>query len=352
MSGSRTPDVQEIRNAEPERWLAIQTAYQKYTNASTTLDLLTSQVPNEASCPDVWRLIERAASEQRSAFESYVEARMQYCQFQFDRNKAGNGDSQCSHTAGALPNKLKSARPSRAAFTDSRPALQAAVLVLVCGATFSLVDLVRERRLHGSDPAWNEVRAMLSQTCDGLQVLIRKVDALSDAQRFALQKSAGAIVAPGSRHRRTAAKSKGTTSARSARRLNPTPYRALQKQGKTLANRKDLALQVKTGEPTYYAFTLPISQHFERVGPLRLSLRKVNVSKKCFDLCIMADNFRFRQVRLFEPVRINLSDPSRRVDLVVNRIDKKYVNGYLTVRKTERSELASGQVRPRRAGGS
>jgi hypothetical protein len=336
--------VPDIRNAEHEYWLAMRAAYQRYTSVSATLDLLTSQLLSAACCSDERRRIERAASEQRTAFENYIEARIQYFEFQFDRRRAGIESFQRPHSSriSAIPGEEKSARPSWAGFADSRRARQAAVLVLVCAATFSLVDLVRERRhLCDSDAVRNEIRAMLSQTGDGLQALTRKIDALIATRQFTLRESAAATAAPGSQQR--------VTVARSA----VTPYGAAQKQGKIPANRNDQVHQVlKFGEPSYYAFRLPLSRRFERVGPLRLSLRMVNPNKKYFDLCIMADNLRLRHRKLFEPVRINLSDPSRRVDLIVNRIDKKYVRGYLTVRKTERSELAASQVPQRRAGGS
>jgi hypothetical protein len=341
MSESHTPYVPEIRNPEHERWLAMQAAYQKYISLSAALDLLSSQILDETSCMDEWRRIERVASEQRNAFESYVEARMQYSEFQLDRDKARIENSQCSDTARitALPSEMQS--PRWAGFTDWRLPIRAAALALVCVTAFSLVSLVRDRvRLRDSAATRNEIRAAVTQTCAGLQALMRKIDALSSTH----QSVRPATMVPGSQRRVTATRWGPRSSAdERLRRFIPTPYRTSQKQNKISTRGKDVAPQVlKTRESSYYAFTLPISKRFKRVGPLKLSLRKANADKKYLDLCISADNFRFRRVKLFEPVQINLSDPSRRVHLVVNRIDKNHVRGYLTVRRTEGAELAAG----------
>ena len=101
-----------------------------------------------------------------------------------------------------------------------------------------------------------------------------------------------------------------------------------------------VALQ-KRGERNYYEFTLTKSKEFQRVGPLSLSVRKVNTKRKSYDLAMFVDDNQLQKksVNLFEPVWINLQDQSQPVQLVVNQIGKDQIQGYISAPKYKRSEL-------------
>ena len=101
-----------------------------------------------------------------------------------------------------------------------------------------------------------------------------------------------------------------------------------------------VALQ-KRGERNYYEFTLNKSKEFRRVGPLSLSVRKVNTKRKSYDLAMFVDDNQLQKksVNLFEPVWINLQDQSQPVQLVVNQISKDQIQGYVSAPKYKRSEL-------------
>jgi len=113
-----------------------------------------------------------------------------------------------------------------------------------------------------------------------------------------------------------------------------------------------VALQ-RRGERNYYEFQLTKSKAFERVGPLRLSLRKADTKHKRFDMNMMVDDNQLekKSVNLYETVWLNLADRPQPLELVVNSISKDHISGYLSEPKYKRSELqtaASVDARPAR----
>jgi len=101
-----------------------------------------------------------------------------------------------------------------------------------------------------------------------------------------------------------------------------------------------VALQ-KRGERNYYEFQLTKSKEFKRIGPLSLSLRKVNTKRKSYDLAMFVDDNQMQKksINLFEPIWINLDDRPQPVQLVVNQISKNQIQGYISESKYKRSEL-------------
>ncbi len=101
-----------------------------------------------------------------------------------------------------------------------------------------------------------------------------------------------------------------------------------------------VALQ-KRGERNYYEFRLSKSKEFQRVGPLSLSLRKVNTKRKSYDLAMFVDDNQMQKksVNLYEPIWINLEDRPQPVQLVVNQIGKDEIQGYISEPKYKKAEL-------------
>lgn len=99
----------------------------------------------------------------------------------------------------------------------------------------------------------------------------------------------------------------------------------------------------KRGEQNIYEFQLGKSKQFQRVGPLSVELRSTSTKHKTYDLAMMVEDNELhkKHVNLYEPVWIRLSDRPQAVELVVNRIDKDHISGYLSEPKYKRSELAS-----------
>ena len=99
----------------------------------------------------------------------------------------------------------------------------------------------------------------------------------------------------------------------------------------------------KRGERNYFEFQLDKSKNFQRVGPISLSLRKVNYKHKSFNLTMMIDDFKLdkKNVNLYEPVWITLTDRPQPVELVVNKVSKDQITGYLSESKYKKSELSA-----------
>ena len=245
--------------------------------------------------------------------------------------------------------------------------LSCLAIALVGATVFSLVQLVREQRnVRDLAAARDGLSAALNQTRSEVQALETKLDALSAPPR-----AAKAPVAP-VRTARTPVRRPATR-----RPVDDPRWERLQAQlseqqkqiadardeaGKTGAdlrgrldstrdelngsiakNHEELVQLQKRGESNFYEFKLSPSKQFERVGPLGVSLHKVNLKHKYFDMSMMVDDFKLdkKHVNLYEPVWINLSDRPQPVQLVVNRIDKNQVTGYISEPKYKKSQLAA-----------
>jgi hypothetical protein len=105
----------------------------------------------------------------------------------------------------------------------------------------------------------------------------------------------------------------------------------------------DLVALQKRGERNYYEFEADKSEQFQKVGPIRVSLRKVDVKHKKYDLVVMVDDFEIQKkgVNLFEPVWITGLDRPQPLELVVNRVHKDQIAGYLSEPKYKNSELTA-----------
>jgi hypothetical protein len=92
------------------------------------------------------------------------------------------------------------------------------------------------------------------------------------------------------------------------------------------------------GERNYFEFDLTKAKHFQREGPISVSLRKVDPKHKRYDLAIVVDDNQLskKNVNLYEPVWINGSD-MQQVQLVVNKVDKDHVHGYVSAPKYAQS---------------
>ena len=74
---------------------------------------------------------------------------------------------------------------------------------------------------------------------------------------------------------------------------------------------------------------------------MSLSLRKVNTKRKSYDLAMFVDDNQMQKksVNLYEPIWINLEDRPQPVQLVVNRITKDQIQGYISEPKYKKAEL-------------
>jgi hypothetical protein len=105
----------------------------------------------------------------------------------------------------------------------------------------------------------------------------------------------------------------------------------------------ELVVLEKRGERNYYEFALGKSKEFQRVGPISLELRRADAKHQSYDLMLLVDDFRLnkRKVNLYEPVWIHRSDYPQPLQLIVNRIEKNRVLGYVSEPKYKLSELSA-----------
>lgn len=103
----------------------------------------------------------------------------------------------------------------------------------------------------------------------------------------------------------------------------------------------ELVALEKRGERSYVEFDLNKSKQFSRVGPLTLSLRKADTKHKNYNLAMIVDDDRMekKNVNLFEPIWIHTENESQPVQIVVNKIGKNSVHGYVSAPKYKPSEL-------------
>ncbi|MGB2622798.1 MAG: hypothetical protein WA857_09980 [Candidatus Acidiferrum sp.] len=116
--------------------------------------------------------------------------------------------------------------------------------------------------------------------------------------------------------------------------------------GSIAKNHDELVALEKRGERSYFEFDLSKSKEFERVGPLTISLRKADTKHKHYNLAMMIDDneLQKKNVNLYEPIWIDAQNGSESVQIVVNRIDKDSVHGYISAPKYKASELAAASA--------
>jgi hypothetical protein len=116
--------------------------------------------------------------------------------------------------------------------------------------------------------------------------------------------------------------------------------------GSIAKNHDELVLLEKRGERAYFEFDLSKSKQFQRVGPMSLSLRKTDTKHKSYDLAMLVDDNELskKKVNLYEPVWIHLETGGQPVQIVVNRVDKDTVHGYVSAPKYKQSELATASA--------
>lgn len=107
----------------------------------------------------------------------------------------------------------------------------------------------------------------------------------------------------------------------------------------------ELVALERKGERNYYEFDLVKSKQFQRVGPLSLSLRKANAKHEYYDMALVVDDRELnkKHVNLYEPLLIYPADSHQPLEIVVNKVTKDKVDGYVSAPKyTASRDAASG----------
>jgi hypothetical protein len=113
--------------------------------------------------------------------------------------------------------------------------------------------------------------------------------------------------------------------------------------GSIAKTHEELVVLQKRGERSYFEFDLTKSKQFQRFGPLTLSLRRTDAKHMNYDVSMVVDDNQLskKRVNLYEPIWIHTENESQPVQVVVNKIGKNFVHGYISAPKYKPSELAA-----------
>jgi hypothetical protein len=329
-------EVSDPRSTHHELWLTMQAAYSDYRRASGVLEAMVSSRSGDMSASDEALSVELATGKQRAAFENYIESRLRFSEFWHDE---GRGAGPVEH--------VSSATYTRPPFPAFRLALAAMVTALLGATALSATYLARVYgKVRDLDASRIELTAALGQAREGIIAIVGKMDALKANQQFPYPRPVKAPQVGNWRPTPLVGRQKQTLPPRAPMdRPRTTLLGSLRSMG--------IDQNGRVAKSGYQNFSLTVSGRFIRVGPIQLSLLLVNPRRKSFELCFVADDFAYKKRgSLYEPVRINLSDPLRSVELVVTNIDRNAVQGYMSILKSQKPTLATSQIPHRGPGGS
>ena len=116
--------------------------------------------------------------------------------------------------------------------------------------------------------------------------------------------------------------------------------------GSIAKTHEELVVLQKRGERNYFEFDLSKSKQFQRFGPLTLSLRRADAKHRNYDLSMVVDDNRLdkKRVNLYEPIWIHSETGGQPVQIVVNKVGRNEVHGYISAPKYRESDLASSNA--------
>jgi len=114
-------------------------------------------------------------------------------------------------------------------------------------------------------------------------------------------------------------------------------------QGSIAKTHDELVVLQRKGERNYYEFDIDKSKQFSHAGPVGISLRKANTKHEYADLELMVDDLKMskKHLNLYEPAMFYPGEESRPLELVINRISKNHIHGYISAPKYRNSELTA-----------
>lgn len=113
--------------------------------------------------------------------------------------------------------------------------------------------------------------------------------------------------------------------------------------GSIAKNHNELVALEKRGQRSYFEFDLSRSKQFSRSGPISLSLRHADTKHKRYNMMLLVDDNRLekKNVDLYEPIWISSSDEPQPLEIVVNKITKNHIHGYISAPKFSSAALNS-----------
>jgi hypothetical protein len=113
--------------------------------------------------------------------------------------------------------------------------------------------------------------------------------------------------------------------------------------GDIARNHAELVALEKKGERNYYEFSFEKSKTYHHAGPISIALRKADAKHEYCDLQMLVDDREItrKHVNLYESTAFYPQGYPLPLEVVINRIDKDSVQGYVSepkYRSTERAD--------------
>jgi chromosome segregation ATPase len=107
--------------------------------------------------------------------------------------------------------------------------------------------------------------------------------------------------------------------------------------GLIATNQKDLAALRQLGERDYFEFDLKKAALTQKIGDLTISLKKSDPKRNRYTVEVLADDKRVekRDKTINEPVQLYVADARQPYEIVVNKIGKDEIVGYLSTPKVK-----------------
>jgi len=118
--------------------------------------------------------------------------------------------------------------------------------------------------------------------------------------------------------------------------------------GSIARTHEELVALQKKGERNYYEFNIGKSKAYQHTGPISISLRKVNDKHEYCDLDMLVNDTGVskKHVNLYESVTFYPEGYLQPVELVINRIGKDFVRGYVSEPKYRPMQQAAVPAPP------
>lgn len=116
--------------------------------------------------------------------------------------------------------------------------------------------------------------------------------------------------------------------------------------GSIAKDHAELVALEKLGQRDYYEFDLSKSKKFAREGPISLDLRHTSAKHQNYDLDLLVDDYKLskKNVNLYEPVVLQTAESPQPLELVVNRIGKNEIHGYISAPKTYEQRASTSSL--------
>jgi len=118
--------------------------------------------------------------------------------------------------------------------------------------------------------------------------------------------------------------------------------------GNIARNHDELVALEKKGERTYYEFSFEKSPTYHHTGPISIALRKADAKHEYCDLQMLVDDREItrKHINLYESVTMYPEGYPQPLELVINRIDKDSVHGYVSEPKYRSPEQTAVPAPP------